>query len=410
MKATLFIAFLILALSATAFAQSQFARAVGGTRWDEGWSVVQTSDGGFAVAGGYDYDYVTYKGDLFLAKFTSTGSLEWFRAVEEICDLSPNPHIVLSVVQMSDGGFAVAANFAFPNLLKFNSTGILEWAKIVYDTTTTFISLIGICSIIQTSDGGFAVTGNTYSFGTTGFDLLLAKFGSTGSVEWSRAVGGTGYDEGYSIVQTSDGGFAVAGVYDYDYYYDETGDLFLVKFDSEGNSCIGEEVLTIVIDLTDSVMVTDVSPTVTDIMPTVTDVSPTVTVVSPTVTEICTDDIIETVIKPAEFEISVSPNPFNSSCEISIACRGLINQTPTIEIFDLNGRCVSSLTLGPSPAERERDDSVSFSHSMGEGVPTESGRMREIVWTPDEKIPSGVYLIRATSGEQQITKRAILIR
>ncbi|HDG68120.1 MAG TPA: hypothetical protein ENG11_03120, partial [candidate division Zixibacteria bacterium] len=66
-------------------------------------------------------------------------------------------------------------------------------------------------SVVQTSDGGFAVTGGTYSYGAGSADLLLMKFDASGSVEWARTVGGTDRDYGYSVVQTSDGGFAVVG-------------------------------------------------------------------------------------------------------------------------------------------------------------------------------------------------------
>ena len=87
-------------------------------------------------------------------------------------------------------------------------------------------------SVVQTADGGFAVAGFTESFGAGYYDFFLVKFSAAGAVEWSRAVGGTNGDYGRSVVQTADGGYAVAG------YTGSFGagdyDLFLVKFSPAG--------------------------------------------------------------------------------------------------------------------------------------------------------------------------------
>ncbi len=67
-------------------------------------------------------------------------------------------------------------------------------------------------SIVQTTDGGYAVAGLTYSYGGGNGDFFVIKLASNGSLTWARTYGGTGADAAYSIVQTTDGGFAVAGV------------------------------------------------------------------------------------------------------------------------------------------------------------------------------------------------------
>jgi len=66
-------------------------------------------------------------------------------------------------------------------------------------------------SIIQTSDGGYAVAGETGSFGTDPGDLLVLKLTSSGGLSWAKTFGGVGDDGAFSIIQTSDGGYAVAG-------------------------------------------------------------------------------------------------------------------------------------------------------------------------------------------------------
>jgi len=42
-------------------------------------------------------------------------------------------------------------------------------------------------------------------------DYWVVKLNSSGTIEWQKCLGGTGWDEAYSIQQTSDGGFIVAG-------------------------------------------------------------------------------------------------------------------------------------------------------------------------------------------------------
>jgi len=308
----------------------EWSRAVGGTSDDRGYSVVQTTDGGFAV-GGWTWSYGAGGYDYFLVKFDAFGSVEWARAIG-----GANIDYGNSVVQTTDGGYAIAGetrNYGTGGwnsfLVKLNSSGLIEWARVVgginWDHTK---------SVVQTTDGGYAVVGLTESFGAGNDDLFFIKFSSTGLVEWSRAVGGAYDDEGYSVVQTTDGGYVVAGITgsygagSFDFFlvqFNSSGsvvwsraiggasvdwgksvvqttdggyavvgltesygierDLFLVKFDSDGNSCIGEAISPTVTDCSPSVA--SPSPTVTSPSPTVTSVSPTVTDIAPTVTNIC---------------------------------------------------------------------------------------------------------------------------
>jgi len=114
-------------------------------------------------------------------------------------------------------------------LVRTDALGSMEWNR-----TYGGALLEAANSVVQTSDGGFVLAGSTYSFGSGGSDFWLVKTDDLGNMQWNRTYGGTGDDFGFSVAPTSDGGYAVAGgtssfgagVYDF----------WLVKTDSAGNS------------------------------------------------------------------------------------------------------------------------------------------------------------------------------
>lgn len=64
---------------------------------------------------------------------------------------------------------------------------------------------------MHAADGGYALAGRTDSFGVGSTDCWLVKTDSAGNMEWNRTYGGTEHDWAYSVVETVDGGYAIAG-------------------------------------------------------------------------------------------------------------------------------------------------------------------------------------------------------
>ena len=69
-------------------------------------------------------------------------------------------------------------------------------------------------SLVQTSDGGYALAGTTMSYDSASGDFWLVKTDASGNMQWNKTYGGTSSEQGYALVQTIDGGYALTGYTD----------------------------------------------------------------------------------------------------------------------------------------------------------------------------------------------------
>ncbi len=87
--------------------------------------------------------------------------------------------------------------------------------------------------LAPTLDSGYVVGGRTLSYGNGGYDGLLMKVNKKGTVSWSKAFGGSGFDYFQAVIRTSDNGFL--GIGQTKSYGNTAGDAWLVKTDASGN-------------------------------------------------------------------------------------------------------------------------------------------------------------------------------
>ena len=210
---------------------SLWSRTYGGDLYDECRAILQTTDGGFLLAGQTsELDSTPQIADCWLLKTDANGDCVWNHRIETTGLEHP-----YDLIPCYDGTFVVAGNdrasSAFANdfwLLKVDSMGDTVW-----DRTYGGPGVDACEAVLQTPDSGFVLGGWTESFGAGGKDFWLVRTDSDGDSLWSRTFGGSWAEECHDIVLTSDGGYLLVGeVLDPVSSYD----IWIVKTDTNGDS------------------------------------------------------------------------------------------------------------------------------------------------------------------------------
>ena len=215
--------------STTPSTQAVWQKTFGGSYNDEAYSIQQTTDGGYIVAG-YTYSFGAGGSDVYVIKLDENGNKVWEKTYGGSGD-----DYAFSIQQTTDGGYIVAgytSSFGEGNydfyIIKLDANGNKLWEK-------TFGGSYNdkAYSIQQTTDGGYIVAGSTISFGEGGSDVYVIKLDKNGDKVWEKTFGGIADDEAKSIQQTTDGGYIVAG---YTFSFGEGGsDVYVIKLYENGN-------------------------------------------------------------------------------------------------------------------------------------------------------------------------------
>jgi len=207
----------------------QWQKTYGGSSDDYAYSIQQTSDGGYIVAG-YTESFGAGYADVWVLKLDANGNVQWQKTYG-----GSGWDEAYSIQRTLDGGYIVAgwtdsfgAGGTDAWVLKLDANGNVQWQKTYGGTYDDYAN-----SIQQTSDGGYIVAGRTYSFGAGGTDVWVLKLDSSGNVQWQKTYGGTYDDYANSIQQTSDGGYIVAGVTKS--FRAGNADVWVLKLDASGN-------------------------------------------------------------------------------------------------------------------------------------------------------------------------------
>ncbi|MFA5032844.1 MAG: T9SS type A sorting domain-containing protein [bacterium] len=211
---------------------TEWIQTYGGTKNDKGYCVQQTSDSGYIIIG-ETYSYGAGYKDAYLIKTNQIGDTLWTRTYGGIKDDCGN-----SVCQTNDNGYIITGytdSYGAGNsdiyLIKTNSSGDTLWTKAYGGNYTDWGE-----SVQQTQDGGYIISGGTYSYGAGNGNAYIIKTDPSGNVLWTRIYGMPGIDCGYSVHQTSDNGYIITGetATEYGNGLGHANILFL-KLNSSGN-------------------------------------------------------------------------------------------------------------------------------------------------------------------------------
>ncbi len=240
----------------------QWQKRYGGSGNDISYSIKQTMDGGYIIAGctdSRDGDVVGHHNtngniidlDGWLVKIDSVGKLEWQKC------LGGSDDDRLTDIQITDDGGYIATGYTFSNdgdinnnhgnsdawLIKLNPLGVIEWSK-CYGGNKTDDGVV----LLKTKDRGYAIGGETASndgdvSGLHGYvDDWFVKLDSLGNIQWERCYGGSKLDQLTALQNTNDKGYILSGGTrskdgDVNGLHSKFGydDFWIVKLDSTGN-------------------------------------------------------------------------------------------------------------------------------------------------------------------------------
>lgn len=233
----------------------QWQKSLGGDGVEFARSVDITDDGGYIIAGWTDSnngDVVGNHGDNdgWIVKLDSIGHINWKR-----CFGGTGTDILNAVMQTRDGKYiAVGACSSTDGDATENKGGFDLWVVKLNNNGTILSqksfggSLDDMAFAVDTTtDGGFVIAGRSSSndkdvhVNKGNEDYWVLRLGKDLSLKWQHSFGGNGNDDAYSVQQTKDGSYIIAGYTDSftgdvtDNHNNLTQDVWVIKLDKSGN-------------------------------------------------------------------------------------------------------------------------------------------------------------------------------
>jgi len=204
-------------------------RTFGDQGGDLGLSVLQTQDGGYIITG----STATHDGAMAcLIKTDDQGNKVW----EKEFGAPSTSYIGASVIQTSDGGYVIAGTIEIHSgnqavdsdifIIRTDAQGDVLWER-VFEKQSWDMAFS-----VQPADGGFVVGGHTEPPTTESADVYLIRTDAQGNKLWEKTLGRLGWDSARSVYRTLDGGYIVAGTTDS--FGAGGSDVYLIKLEPEG--------------------------------------------------------------------------------------------------------------------------------------------------------------------------------
>ena len=256
----------------------QWYQTISGTSSDEAKAIAVDSGGNVYVTGNYQSTTpvslgpsldlpVSTGSDTFIVKYDTSGTAQWFQTIS-----GTSTDVGYGIAVDSGGNVCVTGNYQSttpvslgPSLdlpvstgsdifiVKYNSSGTAQWFQTISETSYGEGTAIAV-----DSSGSVYVTGN-YSSSTPvslgnnldlpvspGSDTFIVKYNSSGTAQWFQTIAGNQTDVGYGIKVDSSGSVYVTGNYsstitvslgnNLDLPVSHTNTPFIVKYNSSGTA------------------------------------------------------------------------------------------------------------------------------------------------------------------------------
>jgi hypothetical protein len=214
-----------------------WTKTYGGDGHDYCTSIQQTRDSGYIVAGTMDSKY-SYPPNCFL------DCNDYYSSRALLMRIDPEGDSLWSktftagtygncVQQTSDGGYVMAGASLSGNqmdilIVKTNAIGHGVWTRIIGATDS-----LEFARCICTLPDGYVITGHAGPVPPGYIDALLMKTDLSGNVLWTRSYGGNLSDAGNSVGVASDGGLFITGITNATWYIHQ-GDIWAIRTDGQG--------------------------------------------------------------------------------------------------------------------------------------------------------------------------------
>ena len=186
----------------------QWQRRLGGTGSDYGYAIATDSNGDIYISGttssisGSSYD-------LIIAKYNTSGVIQWQRRLYGAGDDFSYSMAVDTSGNSYMCGFETSQTAGYYDILisKYNASGVIQWQRRLGGVNAEN----GYAIAVDTS-GNVFITGNEASQGAGLYDIIIAKYNTSGVIQWQRRLGGTGSDTGEHIAVDSNGDIYISGI------------------------------------------------------------------------------------------------------------------------------------------------------------------------------------------------------
>ncbi len=214
-----------------------WARSAGGVYPDNGWGITLDASENVLITGAFSDPWMffgTYKllangqyGDMFLAKYDSSGNFVWARSagseledygIEVAVDQQSNVYVSGTYHGNLNFGTVTLAEIGDYDifLAKYSSAGGLLWAKKAGGTGSDELGGMvadGAGNVYISGDYGFDGVFGSDTLHCNGTNVYVTKYDGNGNVKWAVQPTAANATAGYSIVKGNVGDLYVTGAF-----------------------------------------------------------------------------------------------------------------------------------------------------------------------------------------------------